>query len=564
MGTKKPKPISSPAPMGVAPAPAAIPVSATPNRHLYLAGFVAVLAVFFMLLPSSAPRPPNPKPTISEGGFVSASVLAGLIPSTEMYRGNASNTLQYALYNQAPPAVLVVTNYESPSPSSLEGGKGWFVEIFFNNEVKAIAPSQSKSRLETFIGHQFHIKSPFGWLNVTMDSEYVVVKVLNNGQMKRVPQADPQPSGLPEFPTPQQAEALPTSTAKSIKIRNLSNKRFNEYWVPPNGEELVYQGVIEPNHEATTNSYLGHTFRFTSLRNASKVMFEFTVNAEEEIYALVDPKTAQPDKLVSHLQEVEFGKQYKLKTGRPWLSYYPHQPVKTFMWPAEYIGQEFPLTSNHGPDGKPFNFTLTVVSVRPRAFAVDYFISDTESDYIISKAQQRLGKSAVEARGPDGELVPSNTRTSKNAWLERGESDVLDRIFRRVADLLYIPEESLHHTKPGGCAESLQVVYYQNSAHYAPHHDWGVHGGPHTRLATVLLYLNEPEVGGSTTFPKAVVGKQAGLEVKPKRGKAVLFYSQHPDGNVDDESLHEARPVTQGEKWLANVWVHDKMFWGKS
>jgi hypothetical protein len=40
------------------------------------------------------------------------------------------------------------------------------------------------------------------------------------------------------------------------------------------------------------------------------------------------------------------------------------------------------------------------------------------------------------------------------------------------------------------------------------------------------------------------------LVVAPKSGKAVLFYSQLPDGNMDDLSLHAALPVTKGEKWL--------------
>lgn len=36
----------------------------------------------------------------------------------------------------------------------------------------------------------------------------------------------------------------------------------------------------------------------------------------------------------------------------------------------------------------------------------------------------------------------------------------------------------------------------------------------------------------------------------------VLFYSQLPDGNMDDFSQHAAEPVTEGEKWLINLWTH--------
>jgi prolyl 4-hydroxylase len=283
----------------------------------------------------------------------------------------------------------------------------------------------------------------------------------------------------------------------------------------------------------------------------------------EEIYAYIDEKTADKAKLLSHREEVEFAKEYKKKhNGRPWLSYYPHEPVKTFMWPADYIGQEYRLRTYHGPGDKAMNFTLRVVSVRPRVFEVDYFISDEEAKFIVDAARARMKRSSVEIHGENGELVESDTRTSKNAWLDRGHAGgIIDSVYRRVADLLNVHESTLTHDPPNGTAENMQVVAYKNSAHYAPHHDWGVRGGPHTRLATVLLYLSEPIVGGETAFPLAKVGTHEGLVVKPKKGRAVLFYSQFPDGNVDDESLHEARAVTKGEKFLSNVWVHDKVWW---
>jgi len=38
------------------------------------------------------------------------------------------------------------------------------------------------------------------------------------------------------------------------------------------------------------------------------------------------------------------------------------------------------------------------------------------------------------------------------------------------------------------------------------------------------------------------------LAVRPHSSRAVLFYSQHPDGSVDDSSLHGGCPVIKGEK----------------
>ena len=39
------------------------------------------------------------------------------------------------------------------------------------------------------------------------------------------------------------------------------------------------------------------------------------------------------------------------------------------------------------------------------------------------------------------------------------------------------------------------------------------------------------------------------------RGDAILFYSQRPDGELDENSLHGACPVLKGMKWGANLWV---------
>jgi prolyl 4-hydroxylase len=74
------------------------------------------------------------------------------------------------------------------------------------------------------------------------------------------------------------------------------------------------------------------------------------------------------------------------------------------------------------------------------------------------------------------------------------------------------------------------------------------------------MYLNdEGLVGGETSFPKIRTADPNGvpLNVKPKKGKAVIFYMLTPDGNRDELTQHAALPVIEGEKWLANLWIHD-------
>jgi prolyl 4-hydroxylase len=95
-------------------------------------------------------------------------------------------------------------------------------------------------------------------------------------------------------------------------------------------------------------------------------------------------------------------------------------------------------------------------------------------------------------------------------------------------------------------------------AEYTAHHDFGFSKiddkKQGARFATLLLYLNEDMNGGETAFPRwqnAETFKE--LMVAPEVGKAVLFYSQLPDGNFDDFSHHAAQPVKAGgnieEKW---------------
>ena len=51
-------------------------------------------------------------------------------------------------------------------------------------------------------------------------------------------------------------------------------------------------------------------------------------------------------------------------------------------------------------------------------------------------------------------------------------------------------------------SESLQLVHYGVGEEYRPHHDYGV-DRPNNRYITFLMYLNDPEEGGETSFPDA-------------------------------------------------------------
>ena len=67
-------------------------------------------------------------------------------------------------------------------------------------------------------------------------------------------------------------------------------------------------------------------------------------------------------------------------------------------------------------------------------------------------------------------------------------------------------------------------------------------------------YLNTPEAGGGTRFPR--IG--GGLTVQARKGRALLWPSVLDSDPYarDDRTDHEAKPVRAGVKYAANYWLH--------
>lgn len=239
-------------------------------------------------------------------------------------------------------------------------------------------------------------------------------------------------------------------------------------------------------------------------------------------------------------------------------------------------GDPVALAKYRDPTTQIMNMTLTVLSCAPRAFEIRNFLSPVELEHILhiaGAADLRLS-STGDGEGSSSDEDSRRTRTSSNTWVPREDSPIIDAIYRRAADLQRVDEALMRFRDPDelpdvpsrrSLSEQLQLVHYEVDQEYTAHHDFGFARIEETnqgaRFSTLLLYLNDPEVGGSTTFPRFVNGHTFHkLEVKPEAGKAVLFYSQLPDGNMDDYSHHAAEPVKKGEKWLTNLWFWDPFY----
>jgi prolyl 4-hydroxylase len=151
--------------------------------------------------------------------------------------------------------------------------------------------------------------------------------------------------------------------------------------------------------------------------------------------------------------------------------------------------------------------------------------------------------------------VVSEGRTGSTCWVPLNYNKVIAELTLRIAEVVGISLEN---------AESLQVVHYDQSQEYAPHYDAWVaesesgkrcmeRGGQ--RLVTCLLYLNDVESGGGTSFPKL------DMEIRAIKGRMVIFHNcysgqtiRHPD------TLHGGMPVLEGEKWACNLWFREKVY----
>lgn len=187
----------------------------------------------------------------------------------------------------------------------------------------------------------------------------------------------------------------------------------------------------------------------------------------------------------------------------------------------------------------------------PHVVVLGGFLSDAECDALVDAARPRLVRSRTVQTLTGGEEINAE-RTSSGMFFSRGETALIQRIEARIARLLRWPVEH---------GEGLQVLHYLPGAEYKPHYDYFDPAEPGTpsllqrggqRLATLLLYLNEPERGGGTTFP------DAGLEVAPHRGHAVFFSYDQPSAAT--RTLHGGAPVIAGEKWVATKWLREREF----
>ena len=162
---------------------------------------------------------------------------------------------------------------------------------------------------------------------------------------------------------------------------------------------------------------------------------------------------------------------------------------------------------------------------------------------------------AIDAyRTPSKLLSPSadpEFRTSESCNLNPKDPFVR-RIEARIAGLLGIDRKH---------GETIQGQRYAPGQRFKLHFDFFDSSQPYweemqrtggQRTWTAMIFLNEPEGGGETAFPKA------GIKVSPRTGNMLVWNNLNIIGEPNHFALHEGMPVTAGTKYIITKWHRER------
>ena len=179
-------------------------------------------------------------------------------------------------------------------------------------------------------------------------------------------------------------------------------------------------------------------------------------------------------------------------------------------------------------------------------FVLRDFLNAPECDALIRMIDVGKRPSEILAEDPDPEF-----RTSESCNLDPA-NPLVRGIEAKITRLMGI--------EPGH-GETIQGQRYAVGQQFKPHHDFfftsesywpaqEANGGQ--RTWTAMMFLNAPDEGGQTFFPKA------GVRVTPRRGNLLTWNNLDPTGEPNDNSLHTGMPVLAGVKYVITKWYRER------
>lgn len=177
------------------------------------------------------------------------------------------------------------------------------------------------------------------------------------------------------------------------------------------------------------------------------------------------------------------------------------------------------------------------------------FLEPADCAALIKRIDADREPSKILADHPDPEF-----RTSETCNL-RSSDPLTKRVEAKIAGLMGIDPDF---------GETIQGQRYAPGQQFKAHHDFFYTSEPYwpeqekiggQRTWTVMIFLNTPEAGGQTFFPKAKV------KISPRAGNLLAWNNLDAMGEPNDNSLHQGMPVEAGTKYIITKWYRERP-WG--
>ncbi|WP_088329812.1 2OG-Fe(II) oxygenase [Lacimicrobium sp. SS2-24] len=177
------------------------------------------------------------------------------------------------------------------------------------------------------------------------------------------------------------------------------------------------------------------------------------------------------------------------------------------------------------------------------------FLSEAECATLVRLTDEKVRPSELASPSADKAF-----RTSKSADLERRDDPLVEALNQRIADAMGLDS---------AWGEPIQAQRYQEGEEFKAHTDYfepgsdeyARHGGRRgQRSWTFMVYLNHNCEGGETEFVRLHTA------FRPVSGMALIWNNLMSDGGVNPDTLHHARPILSGSKYVITKWYRDRPY----
>jgi len=190
--------------------------------------------------------------------------------------------------------------------------------------------------------------------------------------------------------------------------------------------------------------------------------------------------------------------------------------------------------------------TFQVPAANLQIFVVRDFLTDAECEGLV----ERIDKDRIPS-GVLGDNLDPDYRTSESCNLDPRDP-LVQQVENKITALMGITP--IH-------GETIQGQRYAVGQQFKSHHDFfhitesywekeQLAGGQ--RTWTAMAFLNRPEAGGYTNFPKA------GVKIAPRKGNLLIWNNMDLYGRPNDFSLHQGMPVEAGVKYIITKWYRER------